>query len=187
VRRAAAAVAGALLVAGCPIPQPLPDYPPGTITPPRVVVDDSVSSVSEPATVIKVPSGCPTSPTFALGAPLRDSNTIETIVVRWFVNYDPADGFARAIQHEQQIDEVDPADPTRRTAAPWTFSPYEYGAANGLDPRDAGALHVVDMVVSNGFHPAGPLPNRSPAPGFEVQLYRWVFLNVPESGAVPCP
>jgi hypothetical protein len=40
IRRALTLFAAAAL-AGCPLPQPLPDYPPGTITPPRIPLSSS--------------------------------------------------------------------------------------------------------------------------------------------------
>jgi hypothetical protein len=60
-----------------------------------------------------------------------------------------------------------------------------------VDPPfdEAGTVRVVDLVVSNGFDPRLelPLPMRTPLPGFETQVHRWVFVLVPESPAVPCP
>ena len=50
---------GAALLAGCPLPQPLPDYPEGQpITPPRIVVDDTFRTVAYPESVVRVPAGC---------------------------------------------------------------------------------------------------------------------------------
>ncbi len=58
----------ALGLAGCPIPQPLPDYPPGTVTPPRIVVDDLLGD----GAVTLVPAGCTTlAPYQPLGAGRR--------------------------------------------------------------------------------------------------------------------
>jgi hypothetical protein len=103
------------------------------------------------------------------------------------VNYDLDDGPSLSPEFPQTISEVDPTDPTLRTAGPWTFQPYifpKFGGGPGSGSED-GALHVVELVVSNGFDLDGPLPNRSPAPGFEIQLYRWVFVNRP--APVGCP
>jgi hypothetical protein len=58
-----------------------------------------------------------------------------------------------------------------------------------------GIIHVVELVVSNGFA-ASPSdaqqPNRTPgttADGttqFEIQTYRWAFVNVPEDASASC-
>jgi hypothetical protein len=197
----AAVAAAALALAGCPIPQPLPDYPPGTITPPRIVVDDSFSQIASPEVVVQVAAGCPAGhhPSFPLDAQIRDAITDEPIEVRWFVNYDAATLPGRTWEQQEIIRTADPGDPTLRDIAPFTFPPYDFLA---MVPKDApgsavGSVHVVELVVSNRFYTGDGerLPNRSPAPGFEVQVYRWVFLNVPEStgcsagepGCVLCP
>ena len=205
-RAALAALALAATLVGCPLPQPLPDYPPGTITPPRIVVDDSVTQISSPETIVRVPASCPPGrePVYALDAQLRDANTIEAIDVRWFVNYDPTNPVAYTWQQQETVNATSPADPTLRDIRAFDFHPYPYDGVKQQpsDPQVAGdapgALHVVELVVSNGFDPAGTrarLPNRSPAPGFEIQVYRWVFLNVAESqgcaageaGCILCP
>jgi hypothetical protein len=184
--RLAIAVAGALLLAGCPIPQPLPDYPPGTITPPRIVVDNSLSQISSPDSVVRVPANCSQPPTYPLDAQIRDANTIEPIEARWFVNYDASTQPGFTWEQREEVTLTDPNDPTLRDLTPYTFPPYDYlSVAGNVAGSAEGALHIVELVVSNGFHVAGadePLPNRSPAPGFEIQLYRWVFLNVLEPG-----
>ncbi len=185
MRRDAVALAVALLLAGCPIPQAVPDYSAGPVTPPRIVVDNSTTQIAYPATVIRVPAGCAAHPTFDLSTELRDSDTVESIQARWFVNYDLANGFSQTPQHQQTILDVDSNDPTLRRTDTWTFDPYAYPSYTGGVGSADGALHVVELVVSNGFSGGGPLPNRSPAAGFEVQLYRWVFLNAPEP--VGCP
>ncbi len=48
--RTIAAALAALGLAGCPIPQPLPDYPAGTITPPRILVDELLGDGGGPGT-----------------------------------------------------------------------------------------------------------------------------------------
>ncbi len=192
----------AATLVGCPLPQPLPDYPPGAVTPPRIVVDDSVTQIASPGTIVRVPANCPPghAPSFPLDAQIRDANTLEPIVVRWFVNYDPGPGARQQPVFFETVTSNVPTDPTLRDIQSWTFFPYDYSSdsittgAGGA----AGAFHIVELVVSNGFYvgEAEPLPNRSPAPGFEVQVYRWVFLNVQESttgciagdpGCVLCP
>ena len=181
MRRDTVALAGALLLAGCPIPQAVPELE-GAVAPPRIVMANSTTQIAYPATVIPVASGCAAHPTFDLSTELRDSVTDESIQARWFVNYDLANGFSQTPQHQQTISVVDSNDPTLRRTDTWTFDPYAYPSYTGGVGSADGALHVVELVVSNGFSGGGPLPNRSPAAGFEVQLYRWVFLNAPEPG-----
>jgi hypothetical protein len=192
---AALAVAPALAaaLAGCPIPQPLPDYPAGTITPPRIVVD----GIGNGQTVVRVPAGCTTAPVYALGATLIDVDTFEPVQARWFVNYEPSDSSRYTPIDRADIPGSNANPPvTERTVPTFTFRPYDRfptientGSGNG---SNAGAMHVVDLVVSNGFDPAAgappaALPNRTPLPGFETQVYRWMFLTVPESATVTCP
>lgn len=207
-----APIAAALV--GCPLPQPLPEYSPGAVTPPRIVVDDSVTQMSSAGTVVPVPAGCTgTAPTFVLGsqlagsttpavtgAQIRDSNTVETIEARWFVNYDPTNSIRAGSVLQDTIAPVvpTPPDPTLRTIQTYTFHPYQVGSATDptVQGNAVGALHVVELVVSNGFRidgadptatwkPGDPLPFRAPAPGFEVQVFRWIFVNVTPSTA-PC-
>jgi hypothetical protein len=41
-------------------------------------------------------------------------------------------------------------------------------------------VHVVELVVSNGFAPEPTSrPYRTPAQGYETQFFRWVFRYVP--------
>ncbi|HSM93109.1 MAG TPA: hypothetical protein VLT47_09490 [Anaeromyxobacteraceae bacterium] len=171
----------ALAFAGCPIPQTVPEYPKGTsITPPRIVADTAAPGPA--SAVIRVPSACATEPTFELSASLVDENTAETVEARWFVDYvaeDPAHDISYQADRIEAPSQADPNRPvTSRAIPPYRFSPYPFGAT-------AGAVHVVELVVSNGFDPAADmvpvdgapkLPNRTPLPGFETQVYRWVFL-----------
>lgn len=190
-----ALLAAAAALAGCPIPQPLPDYPKGQpVTPPRIIVSETLTY---PETVVRVPAGCAVAPVYPLDAELRDAITNETFSARWFVNYDPASQPAFTPQQDDLIPGVGSGaeDTLRRLPRPFTFPPYQYaptpgtGGGAGSTP---GALHVVELVVSNGFDPAAEsaeatFPYRTPLIGFEVQVYRWVFLTVPASPAVPCP
>ncbi len=191
MRKAALALAGALLLAGCPIPQPLPDYPAGTITPPRIQVDDLLGN----GAVTLVPAACTTLAPYVLSANVVDSNTIESIEARWFVNYDFRDPGYRQIW---QSDVIPPnADTTNlvRAVPPYTYYPYQHPPPYGLTPMagppypQAGVLRVVELVVSNGFDPAfvdtdAPGANRLPTRGFETQYHRWVFLTTSD---VSCP
>lgn len=196
----------ALGLAACPLPQPLPEYSAGqTVTPPRIVVDDTVRRIQPVEPVIEVPAGCATSPTYDLQVSLRDSNTTETIVGRWFVNYDSRVVLSPTVVIQQQDDIPGPDsnadDLTLRTSNVFTFAPYTrtpIAGTGGGDSRVAGALNVVEYVVSNGFATANgngdaDRPNRRPAaatrdtPAFEVQVYRWTFLTVAPSAQTPCP
>ncbi|HET7824161.1 MAG TPA: hypothetical protein VFK90_02465 [Anaeromyxobacter sp.] len=202
--RMAAALAATAALVGCPIPQPLPDYAAGTaITPPRIVVDGITSG----GTVVRVPAGCTTAPTFPLDAKIIDVNTIEPVVARWFVNYDPNDSARYSWEKEFTILGVSVNPPvTERQVPTYTFHPYDsfptIENTGGGTGKNVGAVHIVELVVSNGFdpnandNPPSALPNRTPSPGFETQLYRWMFLTVPESpagctagdpGCVRCP
>jgi hypothetical protein len=195
--RTAAALALAATLVGCPLPQPLPDYPAGTVTPPRIVggtpTRDSESSIA-------VPAGCAIEPTYELGARIfyQDSVTVEA---RWFVDYRRDMAQRYAVQNVGST-EV-PADPNtlvlERAAPPFTFKPYQYAPPDelggGTDRSAAGVVHVVELVVSNGFDTdtTVSMPNRTPAivpagtTRFEIQTYRWTFVTVPPSATVPCP
>ncbi len=186
-RPAPAAAALALLLgaalAGCPLPQVLPEYPTtGAITPPRIVAD----SATPLDTVLLVDPACAAAPSYLLSASLVDENTIENVEVRWFVDYLPGDQ-QREVPR-RPIEFIPPVDAltTLRTVTPWTFRPYDFdpGAteADRLAFRQGGGLHVVELVVSNGFQPdagAGARPYRATEAGFETQVQRWVFHYAP--------
>ncbi len=191
MKRGALALAGALLLAGCPIPQAVPDYPAGTITPPRILMDE-ISGAGQ--RIIYVPADCAGAhPTYPLSAKLVDVNTLELVRVRWFVNYD-ANIPARSMwAHQDDIQgSTDTQAPTQRIVPTWTFDAYGgYGTAT--DPQYGvasanGALQIVDLVVSNSFDDgATALPNRTPTAGFETQAYRWIFVTKPADGTLTCP
>jgi hypothetical protein len=193
-----------LALAGCPLPQALPEYPPGqTVTPPRVIVDDNVRQVAFPQPLVEVPAGCPIAPTYALSVFLKDLNTEETVTGRWFVNYDARQQFSPTVvvQQQDQIPppSIDALDQTLRGSGVLTFAPYTRTPAAGTgggSGATTGAVHVVEYVVSNRFDPAYgndavDRPNRKPYQDadvqFEVQSFRWVFVTVPPSAATPCP
>jgi hypothetical protein len=196
-RRALLALAAAAALAGCPLPQPLPDYPSGTaIPPPRILVDgillDGASSSAR--AVVLVPAGCATEPVYPLTADVLDTNTIETVEAHWFVNYHASSSYI-PVKSDTVPPDPDPLVLTR-TVPP--EGPFEYRAYYHLPPvgsppppgppyDGAGLVRVVELVVSNGFDstatnwPAATLPNRTPRLSFETQVYRWVFLTVPET------
>jgi hypothetical protein len=203
-RAPVAALALLTLLAGCPLPQPLASYPSGTVTPPRILMD----SIVRPEGMIQVPAACAgTSPAYDLSATLLDNDTTETVTARWFVDYDRQNS-ARCVPAVPEAVIPPPtegaADPTRRAVAPYRFVPYDHapavGPVTGADA--AGAIHLVELVVSNRFDTTVDevtlctegtevLPFRAPATEgsihFETQVYRWVFVNVEASAAVPCP
>lgn len=190
-----ALLAAVAALTGCPIPQPLPDYPEGQpVTPPRVVIGDTLAF---PETVIRVPAGCAIAPSYPLSADLRDAITNETVVARWFVNYDPARQPAFTPQQDDLVAGASGGaeDTLRKLPRPFVFPPYQYAPAHGTGAGAGaaqGALHVVELVVSNGFDPAAESaeaaqPYRTALVGFEVQVFRWVFLTVAASADVPCP
>jgi len=206
VNRALVAAAALLLVlAGCPLPQPLPNYPAGTVTPPRILMDP----LAQPQSAIRVPAGCTgTAPSYDLDAQLVDNNTSETVTARWFVDYDRTNSArcAPATPEDVITGPGDQAkDPTRRSVPPYRFAPYDHDPVlGGSDPGAPGVVHVVELVVSNRFEAAvdevslctpdvaaGIYPFRMPASEggvhFETQTYRWVFVNVPQSASDPCP
>lgn len=191
MRRAAAAIAGALLLAGCPLPQPLPDYPPGAITPPRILVESL--TIKDP--IVFVPAGCSSTepgPGYDLGARLFDTNNIEQVQARWFVNYPD--------RLDPVIDAAVPPDGDplvfERTVPPFRFHPYAFAPpqGGGVRPFNAiGSVRVVEILVSNAFFDpptSAPIPWRSPAANFETQLQRWTFLLVtsdPDADGCPPP
>lgn len=202
-RGALAILLGAAL-AGCPLPQTLPEYPnSGTITPPRIQ-SDTVTPVDSVLLVDAGCSGLDTDHVFRLSASLVDENTYEKVEVRWFVDYDPLRSTVKPVfPLDQFID--GPADGSTivRTVAPYdfqpfTFDPIQFGSPTeprpGQNFRDSGGLHVVELVVSNAFasedpppQPAHTRPYRTPlktdTQTFETQVYRWVFHYVPTGTA----
>ena len=183
---ASVALVAAALLGACPIPQPLPGV--GQIdaglpiTPPRIV-----TASARPAEVLTgygPPATCPGGATIAVSADVIDENPDEPVDVRWFVDYDPASQLLNTPRQEEQL--PPPQDPTQvlRTPRPFSFRPSDFDVPA---PRP----HVVEIVVSNGFLPAGQplpdggLPNRQPAPGYETQVFRWTFEEVPDGGCGP--
>jgi hypothetical protein len=194
------ALALLLVASGCPLPQPLAEVAPGQpVTPPRIIVEDVQRQITITPidTLLRVTVGCATGPSYALKASLNDVNTTEIVVARWFVNYDPALPAESFYRREDQI-LAPPAtvpDPTLRETPVFTFEPYlwdpEDGTGDGTG-NSPGALHIVELVVSNGFdgnpdQSTVERPYRTPAAGYEVQVYRWVFLGVPQGGTAVCP
>ena len=170
-------------VAACPLPQPLPGVTRidgGTITPPRI----AVASAQPSDTIIHYDeTACGKTGTqgFTLGVSIVDQNTDELVDVRWFLDYAPNTPTVYTWGPEQSIPA--PADPEQFTRAltPRTFNPVLEPFIVGLSPP-----HVVEVVVTNGVWADTPLPSRSVAPGYEVEIFRWVFQPGPAgSGCGP--
>lgn len=181
-----------LSLVGCPLPQPIPDYPTGTVTPPRILV---ATATRPDESFIPVPANCATDVYLDLDGRIFYQESV-TVEARWFVDYKKDVPSRYAIQNS--VREV-PANPDplvlERSVPSFRFHPYGYPPPSelglGPDPQAPGVLHVVELVVSNGFDPSpdAPEPNRSPASingaaRFEIQTYRWVFVNV---GGLLCP
>ncbi len=199
----AALAALALLSAGCPIPQSLPEYPStGTVAPPRIQSD---AALPVDAFLPVAAGGCAAAPVFRLSAPLVDENTLEPVDARWFVDYDPGNSLrANPVNGGPDIIEgpADGLSTLRPVCAagkapdcllPFAFRPYDFDPSGAEQAfRDAGGLHVVELVVSNGFEggpvdQAGlPRPWRTPKAQFETQVHRWVFHYVPAGAGGSC-
>ena len=198
-RPSVAALAIALLLSGCPLPQPLPTYPANSVTPPRILAATTTSGVQS---IITVPANCATPPSYALDATVFYQETV-SIEARWFVDYRTDVASRYAIQNpDRQV----PPNPNStilvRPVPTFTFQPYGYPLPDELSgnfavqpsPADKGVLHVVELVVSNGFASApadAAQPNRTPANDtagnpYEIQTYRWTFVSVPEDPTATC-
>jgi hypothetical protein len=185
----------ALLLAGCPLPQVLPEYPStGTIAPPRILSDQ----VRPLDSTILVAPDCATTPTFSLFVSLVDENTLETVEARWFVDYDPAQStrvpYGGPVLIRGPEDGITTTRPVVPEGSPvgapsFVFEPYGFD-----DPafRTGGGLHVVELVVSNGFKGTSaeqlglPRPWRTPEAQFETQVQRWVFHYAPAGAGGAC-
>ena len=171
-RRHLLLLGGAMLaLAACPLPQPLPDVARvdgGAVAPPRVIVE----TVLPADPVVFVKRDCVPGSAFILSAQLEDTNTSEQVVARWFTDY-RADVLQFPL--EQPVPAADdPTNPVRQ-AQPFVF------ILPAADP--ALPLHMVELVVSNGFLPLGSdnVQNRLAQAGFETSLYRWIFQYVDAS------
>ena len=175
---AALAVAAVALVA-CPLPQPVAsvrrENGGTTTTPPRV--DPSTAVPSE--ALVRVSTACPEPPTFHVHATLVDDDTTEVVSVRWFVDYARDDARSSLPMFSEEVPGSEDETQTTRALTPLALT---LGA-----PFDtaAGTAHVLELVVSNGFYALYtdglPLPNRTPQPGFETQVFRWIFQFDPAS------
>lgn len=175
-RRAWLASVGAVLVlTACPLPQPLSEVAntgqPGT-TPPRILTESVVPAQA----LVKVARDCAPGSSFALKATIQDDNTLEQVDARWFVDYAP-DPYDARPYHSSVLPPPEDQSQVQRAVPPLTLV---------FPVPDAAPVHVVELVISNGFYalddPAAPLPNRSAQPGYETQEFRWVFQYVDSGG-----
>jgi hypothetical protein len=174
VRTAAALLAIAL--AGCPLPQPLPAVQRvggATVAPPRILAD----SASPPGAIVRVGASCGPAATVPFTAMLEDPNVDELVQARWFVDYHAG---STGLQGLENVLPSPDGSAIRSLATPYLFR---------LGDHDPARPHVVELVVSNGFHDVGADPpgspvNRTPLPGYETQVFRWVVSYEP---GAPCP
>lgn len=165
-------LAAALLVglAGCPLPQALPEAIAATGGfGPRIPYEQ----VSPQATFIDVRKDCTSAPVFTLRATLTDRDQQEAVEARWFVDYDPASNYG-------PVDRDFPAGNDQNFLRPVRDFPYALPADPSFAP------HVVELVVSNDFKPRSPtdaLPNRMPTAEHDTQTFRWLFRYVDAGGS----
>ncbi len=181
------ALAALLLAAGCPLPQSVPSVPPGSVTPPRIVEDASWpsptgASLTTAGTSVAFDPGCPAGKEtiFTITGTVADDNFSELVEYRWFVDYDvsPPSSYVPLVSGPLQAPSTEPF--TLRPLPALQFLPLLYG----------NAIHVLELVVSNGFdvcppdalQPPQPLPCRTPQTtsknSYEVQSHKWVFVPV---------
>lgn len=165
------------LLPGCPIDQPLQDIR-DVRSSPRIVFE----RLSPQATIIDVSKTCTPPPRFTLHATLVDENLAEDVEARWFVDYQ-VPGNVGVQYGDHPAPSPSGSDPTR-AVSDFVWEPLDYGTF--LSP-----VHVVELVVSNGFwplnHPGLALPNRTPQERFETQVFRWVFRYVDTGGLCQWP
>ena len=173
---AGAALAVALALGACPLPQPLPEVGKvdggTTVTPPRILAD----SVTPADALLQVQRGCPGGAQLTFTATVRDDNTLEQVDARWFVDYAPVPPGSLPYRSDV-LPAPEDSTQTDRALAPFVLA---------LPESDPQPVHVLELAVSNGFYalydPAAPLPNLSAQPGFEVQLFRWFIEYVDAPG-----
>jgi hypothetical protein len=182
-------LAALLLLAACPLPQSVPSVPAGSVTPPRIVED---ATLTPAGTTVPFDPTCPAAPQpFTVTATVADENFSEAVDYRWFVDYDPA------VQPGYMPLARGTLDPP--TAEPFTLRPVKPDfVVRPADFTPASGTHVLELVVSNGFDQRPdleqgllPLPYRTPLSDaqnrYEVQSHKWVFVPVPGCGTAPPP
>jgi hypothetical protein len=195
-----AAALVALLLAGCPLPQPLPDYEAATVTPPRILeksvqVTGPTGVLTKVGGVYLIPADCvyvEPGPSYALDLQIVDPNNTEIVPARWFIDYTLGNDSTTSPRRQDFVPPNEDEADLARTVPTFTFRPYR-DCPDGAPPCAVeGDLRVVEIVISNAngfFQPAGdetePLPWRSPAEGFETQVYPFSFQLV--AGIEGCP
>lgn len=178
-------LAALALLAGCPIPQPLAEVSKtagGTVTPPRIVVEAAAAgTVGTLDGVVPYDPACTGTPHFTVRVAVIDENTEEVASFRWFEDYQQTGPTANPIYVGTESLPPPTVQPLNRRPVP----DLSYWPSPGTSPATGTPSHLLELVVSNGFGPlTDPPVNRAPASGYEVQVFRWLF--VPAAGA-PCP
>lgn len=189
VRLPAAAL---LLLAACPLPQSVPSVPAGSVTPPRIVED---ASLTPSGTTVAFDPACATAQSFTVTVTVADENFSEAVDYRWFADYDPASQPRYTPLAQGSLDPPTAEPFTLRPVKPdFVLRPAQFSPSTGT--------HVLELVVSNGFDQRADqtqvaLPYRTPLTDaqnrYEVQSHKWVFLPVPGCATAapptcdPCP
>jgi hypothetical protein len=171
------ALAGLSLVA-CPLQTPLPGFTlpaDAGVRPPRIVMD----TASPADTVVDAKLGCTS---IKLRASVKHENVDEGFEARWFIDYKP---IPQLTGYQFPPESVEASrDPSKFEYALHEFTYDAHFSA-------LGEVHVVEVVVSNGFADqttladggAVGLLNREVKRGWEAQSFRWVVHIVkPEDG-----
>lgn len=174
--RSAALLAALLALTGCPLPQAVPSLSGAAAAPPRILQD---ASLLPAATRIPFDPGCSAPQSFDVSATV-EFEASDAVEYRWFVDYQN-DNQSLWTPLEQGVVQQPAQEPRSLRPLPvFTLRPADFGASR---------VHVLELAISSGFQP-GPQsslaePYRTPAPGFRVQSYRWVFEPLPGSGGCP--
>jgi len=182
--RGIAAAAGLVVLCACPIPQAVPEVgllPNGSLVPaPRIVPE----RVQPSSTFIDISRACPAAPRITFQATISEFDVSATPEARWFVDYDPVAN--SGVQAFDRPAAPPGASDTYRSVAPFTPPAL---ALRWQDPTVG--VQVVELVVSNGFLPPGDaratLPNRTPQPTHETQVFRWVIRYLTTGGVCSVP
>lgn len=176
IRRAPGPILLAALLAGCPLPQSVPSLSGTAAAPPRILQDASL----QPA-VTRVPfdPGCARPQSFAVSATV-EFEAGDAVEYRWFVDYQNDNQSAWTPLEVGVVQQPTQEPRTLRPVPGFAFRPADFGTSR---------VHVLELSISNGFQggsqAALPDPWRTPAAGFRVQSYRWIFEPLAGSGGCP--
>jgi len=167
-----------ILLAGCPLPQAVPSLSGTAAAPPRILQD---ASLSPAATRITFDPACARPQSFDVAATV-EFEAGDAVEFRWFVDYQN-DNQSAWTPIDQGVVQQPAQEPRALRPIPaFAFRPADFGSSR---------VHVLEVSISNGFQggsqPALPDPWRTPAAGFRIQSYRWVFEPIPGSGGCPAP